>query len=52
MTDRDLVARDRAAGSLLKKDDLDHWVLKVKTQSKPAADLSIGIIIVVGHADG
>jgi hypothetical protein len=35
----------------LEKDDLDHWVLKVKTQSKPAAELPIGIVV-VGHAEG
>jgi hypothetical protein len=30
---------------------MEHWVLKVKSQSKPAADLSIGIIV-VGRAEG
>ncbi|HEX2522820.1 MAG TPA: hypothetical protein VHP35_11925, partial [Terriglobia bacterium] len=35
----------------LEKDDLDHWVLKVKSQSKPAASLPIGIIV-VGRAEG
>lgn len=35
----------------LEKDDLDHWVLKVKSQSKPAADLPIAIIV-VGRAEG
>ena len=37
--------------AMLEKDDLDHWVLKVKSQSKPAADLPIGIIV-VGRAEG
>jgi hypothetical protein len=40
-----------SGAATLEKDDLGHWVLKVKTQSKPAADLSIGIIV-VGHAEG
>ncbi len=40
-----------SGGAALDKDDLDHWVLKVKTQSKPAADLPIGIIV-VGRAEG
>ena len=41
-----------ASGSAaLEKDDLAHWVLKVKTQSKPAADLPLGIVV-VGHAEG
>jgi hypothetical protein len=41
-----------ASGSAaLEKDDLDHWVLKVKTQSNPAADLPIGIVV-VGRAEG
>ena len=35
----------------LEKDEMDHWVLKVKSQSKPAADLPIGIIV-VGRAEG
>lgn len=35
----------------LEKDDLDHWVLRVKTQSKPKAELPIGIIV-VGRAEG
>jgi hypothetical protein len=35
----------------LEKDDLDHWVLKTKTQSKPAAELPIGIVV-VGRAEG
>ena len=35
----------------LEKDELDHWVLKVKSQSKPAADLPIGIVV-VGRAEG
>jgi hypothetical protein len=35
----------------LEKDDLDHWILKVKSQSKPAANLPIGIIV-VGRAEG
>jgi hypothetical protein len=40
-----------AGAAALEKDDLDHWVLKVKTQSKPAADLPIGIVV-VGRAEG
>lgn len=41
-----------AAGNpALEKDDLEHWVLKVKTQSKPASDLPLGIIV-VGRAEG
>jgi hypothetical protein len=41
-----------AAGeALLEKDDLDHWVLTVKTQSKPPADLQIGIVV-VGKTEG
>jgi hypothetical protein len=35
----------------LEKDEMDHWVLKIKSQSKPAADLPIGIIV-VGRAEG
>lgn len=35
----------------LEKDDLDHWVLKTKTQSKPEAELPIGIVV-VGRAEG
>jgi len=42
---------DTVSNATLEKDDLDHWVLKVKSQSKPAADLPIGIIV-VGHAEG
>jgi len=42
---------DAASTPSLEKDGLDHWVLKVKTQSKPAADLPIGIIV-VGRAEG
>jgi len=41
-------AADKAA---LEKDDSDHWVLKVKSQAKPAAALPIGIIV-VGRAEG
>ena len=41
-----------AAGeAFLEKDDLDHWVLRVKTQSKPSADLQIGIVV-VGKTEG
>lgn len=40
-----------ASGATLEKDEMEHWVLKVKSQSKPAADLSIGIIV-VGRAEG
>jgi len=40
-----------ASNATLEKDELDHWVLTVKSQSKPAADLPIGIIV-VGHAEG
>jgi len=40
-----------ASKATLEKDELDHWVLKVKSQSKPAADLPIGIIV-VGRAEG
>jgi hypothetical protein len=35
----------------LEKDELDHWVLRFKAQSKPTADLPIGIVV-VGHAEG
>lgn len=42
---------DSLTSPTLEKDDQDHWVLKTKTQSKPAADLLIGIIV-VGHAEG
>ena len=35
----------------LEKDDLDHWVLTTKTQSKSGADLPIGIVV-VGRAEG
>jgi len=42
---------EAASSPSLEKDELDHWVLKVKSQSKPAADLPIGIIV-VGHAEG
>jgi hypothetical protein len=40
-----------AGNATLEKDELDHWVLKVKSRSKPAADLPIGIIV-VGKAEG
>src|SRR4030095_2233627 len=40
-----------ASSSTLEKDEMEHWVLKVKAQSKPAADLPIGIIV-VGRAEG
>jgi hypothetical protein len=36
---------------VLEKDDMNHWVLKIKSQSKPGADLPIGIIV-VGKAEG
>ena len=39
------------SSAMLEKDDMEHWVLKVKSQSKPAADLPIGIIV-VGRAEG
>jgi hypothetical protein len=39
------------SSATLEKDEMDHWVLKVKSQSKPAADLPIGIIV-VGRAEG
>lgn len=42
---------ESANSPALEKDDLDHWVLKVKSQSKPAADLPIAIIV-VGRAEG
>jgi hypothetical protein len=40
-----------ASSSTLEKDEMEHWVLKVKAQSKPAADLPVGIIV-VGRAEG
>lgn len=40
-----------ASSTTLEKDEMEHWVLKVKAQSKPAADLPIGIIV-VGRAEG
>ena len=40
-----------ASSAVLEKDELNHWVLTVKSQSKPAADFPIGIIV-VGHAEG
>lgn len=42
---------DAAGCGTLEKDDANHWVLKVKSQSKPDADLPIGIIV-VGRAEG
>jgi hypothetical protein len=39
------------SSATLEKDEMEHWVLKVKSQSKPAADLPIGIIV-VGRAEG
>lgn len=36
---------------ILEKDDMDHWVLKLKSQSKAGAELPIGIIV-VGKAEG
>lgn len=36
---------------LLEKDDSDRWVLKFKTQLKPAGDLPIGIVV-YGRAEG
>ena len=40
-----------ASNATLEKDEMEHWVLKVKSQSKHAADLPIGIIV-VGRAEG
>jgi hypothetical protein len=40
-----------ASNATLEKDEMDHWVLKAKSQSKPAADLPIAIIV-VGRAEG
>lgn len=40
-----------ASSATLEKDEMEHWVLKVNSQSKPAADLPIGIIV-VGRAEG
>jgi hypothetical protein len=40
-----------AGSSALEKDEMEHWVLKVKSRSKPAAELPIGIIV-VGRAEG
>jgi len=40
-----------ASSATLEKDEMEHWVLKVKSQSKPAADLPIGVIV-VGRAEG
>jgi hypothetical protein len=42
---------ESVSAATLEKDDLDHWVLKVKAQSKPAADLPIALIV-VGRAVG
>ena len=42
---------EAVATPTLEKDDLDHWVLKVKSQSKPGTDLPISIIV-VGRAEG
>jgi hypothetical protein len=36
---------------ILEKDDMDHWVLKLKSQSKAGVELPIGIIV-VGKAEG
>lgn len=36
---------------VLEKDDRDHWVLKLKVQSKAGAELPIGIIV-VGKTEG
>ena len=46
-----LASPPAAASSALEKDEMEHWVLKVKSQSKPAADLPISIIV-VGRAEG
>jgi hypothetical protein len=47
-----LTAPPEGAGcATLEKDDANHWILKIKSQSKPAADLPIGIIV-VGKAEG
>ena len=47
-----LASPPAATGSAtLEKDEMEHWVLKVKSSSKPAADLPIGIIV-VGRAEG
>jgi len=40
-----------ASSATLEKDEMEHWVLKIKSSSKPAADLPIGIIV-VGRAEG
>ena len=40
-----------ASSATLEKDEMEHWVLKVKSSSKPAADLPIGIVV-VGRAEG
>jgi len=42
---------DSVSDPVLEKDDLDHWVLKTKTQSKPEGQLLIGIVV-VGRAEG
>ena len=39
------------APPVLEKDDMEHWVLKVKSLSKPGTDLPLGIIV-VGKAEG
>src|SRR4030095_3177612 len=39
------------SSAMLEKDEMEHWGVKGKSQSKPAADLSIGIIV-VGRAEG
>lgn len=36
---------------ILEKDDMSHWVLKLKSQSKAGVELPIGIIV-VGKAEG
>jgi hypothetical protein len=48
-----LMAAPPSAGSsaTLEQDDMDHWVLKAKTHSKPAGDLPIGVVV-VGRAEG
>ncbi len=39
-----------ATEPLLEKDDLDHWVLRTKTQTKSGGELPIGIVV-VGRAE-
>ena len=42
---------DSVKEPVVEKDDMDHWVLKVKVPQKPSGELLLGIVV-VGHYEG